>query len=458
MTKTAMHKSELAFDNLHLYGRDDEVERLKEAYKESSRASQIVWLYGYGGVGKTSLVQLTFEGAEHYCHGKFYKLRSAQPYSAIVTLLSRLCFVLEFGYPTVQVNPDVALILSKIIPDVNQVLNYKKSDESTGDCEPDIELMDSKPEWGFEKLKYAMRAFVKGACEVIGSLSTSPLILYLDDLQWADEDSIQIITSLLTGGELQGLLFIGSYRDNEVDVDSPLIVCKRSIREVTDQITEIEVPNLTRSSIDRFVADVTQMPLKHVEPLGELVYAKTRGNPFFTVRLLRHLHRKHLLEYCDSSKRWTWKADKIQQEVDLSANVVDFMMQTLTSLPVETTEALKIAACLGSRVDIAVLEYLVQCFDVDLSKRSLKAILDVAVSAHLIVMDSEATSFQFAHDRIEDSAYSLATPGKVRESMHLRIGRQLQNMQVGKRLLHPEGATCAGCQSTESGHQSCFGR
>ena len=135
----------------------------------------------------------------------------------------------------------------------------------------------------------------------------------------------------------------------------------------------------------------------------------------------------------------------------MSANVVDFMMQTLTSLPLETTEALKIAACLGSRVDIAVLEYIVQCFDYDLSKRSLKEVLDVAVSAHLIVMDSEATSFQFAHDRIEDAAYSLATPGKVRDSIHLRIGRQLQNMQVENQPCIQKGQLALGAMATDPG-------
>ena len=141
MTKTS---SELAFENVHIYGRGDEITVLKEAYTESSRATQIVWLYGYSGVGKTTLVQVALEGAEHYCHGKFDRLRSAQPYSAIVTLLARLCFILEFGYPTVQVSPDVALILSRIIPDVNHVLSYEKSDETPGACEPDIDVANGR--------------------------------------------------------------------------------------------------------------------------------------------------------------------------------------------------------------------------------------------------------------------------------------------------------------------------
>jgi histidine kinase len=293
-------------------------------------------------------------------------------------------------------------------------------------------VRDTKLEWGFKKLKDAVQTFVAGACDVIGSVSSSRLILHLDDLQWADEDSIQIIQALLTGCEssMQGLLFIGSYRDNEITDDSPLTLCKRSLDQTqTDQVREIEVSNLTRSSIDRLVASMTGMPLSFAEPLGELIYAKTMGNVFFSIRLLQHLHSANLLRHSDSNQRWEWNADKIRNEVDMSNNVLDFIMQTLKSLPPITTEALKIASFLGSRVDMLVLEHVFPCFGFDLRSQSLKEYLEVAVSANIIVMDSKKTWFKFAHDRIQDAAYGLTLTGTQRQSMHLRIGRQLQNMK-----------------------------
>ena len=317
---------------------------------------------------------------------------SAQPYSAIVTLLSRLCLILEFGFPAIQVSADVALILSKILPDTSQVLTYDKSEEIVvmENQNAPHGVRDKNLEWGFEKLKDAVQTFVKGACDVIGSVSSSRLILHLDDLQWADEDSIQIIKALLIGcdSSMKGLLFIGSYRDNELTDDSPLTLCKRSIDNTwTDQVREIEVTNLTRSSIDRLVAGMTGMPLLLAEQLGELIYAKTLGNAFFSIRLLQHLQSANLLRHSDSNQQWEWNSDKIRCEVDMSDNVLDFIVQTLKSLPPTTTEALKIASFLGLRVDMLVLEHVCKCFDFDLRCQSLKEYLEVAISANIIVMD-----------------------------------------------------------------------
>ena len=428
-------KSKLAFNNVHLYGRENYVARLKEAYRESSSTCQIVWLYGYAGVGKTTLVQTAFQGEEHYCHGKFDRLGSAQPYAAIATLLSRLCLILEFGFPSIQVSAEVALILSKILPDAGQVLTYNKSDmvEVVENQNASRGVVDKKLEWGFEKLKDAIQTFVKGACDVIGSVSMSRLILHLDDLQWADEDSIQIIQALLTGcdSSTKGLLFIGSYRDNELTEDSPLTLCKKSIDlEQADQVREIELLNLSRSSIDHLVAGMIGIPLSLAEPLGELIYAKTLGNAFFSIRLMQHLHSASLLKYSDSSERWEWNADKIRCEVDMSDNVLDFMMKTLQSLPATTTEVLKIASFLGSKVDMLVLEHVCTCFDSTLRTKSLIEWLEVAVSANLIVMDSERTWLKFTHDAIQDAAYGLASTKTQRQKMHLQIGRQLQGMEI----------------------------
>jgi predicted ATPase len=427
-------KSRLAFDNVHLYNREDEVKRLKEAYKESSRACQIVWLYGYGGVGKTTLVQIAFQGEEHYCHGKFDRIGSPQPFAAIVALLSRLCLILEFGFPAIHVSADVALILSKLLPDSSQVLSYDKSEVvadmknlGASHCVP-----DKRHEWGFEKLKDAVRTFVKGACDMM-SVSSSPLILHLDDLQWADEDSMQIIRALLAAfgdNSIKGLLFIGSYRDNEIAEDSPLTSCKKSIAAThPDQVREIEVHNLTRSAVDSLVASLTGMPLLSAEPLGELIYAKTLGNAFFSIRLMQHLHSANLLRYSDSNLSWEWNADRIRHEVDMSDNVLDFMMKTLNTLPPTTAEVLKIASFLGSKVDMLVLEHVRTCFDSDLGTQSLTESLEAAVSANLIVMDSRKSWFKFAHDRIQDAAYGLVSTGTQRQTMHLRIGQQLQSMK-----------------------------
>jgi predicted ATPase len=444
-----MNQSKLSLDCLRLYGREDEVASLKDAYYKSLKSSscRIVWIHGYGGVGKTTLVQTVFQDEDYYCRGKFERIRTAQPYSAIITLLSRLCLILEFGFPTIPVSAEVAAILANILPDTSHILSYDKDadQEETDIVYPDNQGTETygidnnndkkKLEWSFEKLKYAIQTFVKGSCQVLGMpTASSPLILHLDDLQWADADSIQIITALVTSCDLKGLLFIGSYRDdnNELDDgDSPLKTCQNSIQEaMADKVLKIKLSNLTRDSIDCLVADITRMSPACAEPLGELIYATSLGNAFFAIRLLRHLHESNLLLYCNSIQRWKWDAAKIYQELRMSNNVMDFMRRTLKSLPSSTTTALHIAACLGSQVDILLLQHLVQGFEIDVNIHPLKEVLQFAVSAHLIVMDSSETWFKFFHDRIQDAAYSLAETETQRQSMHLRIGRQLQGMKI----------------------------
>jgi predicted ATPase len=409
-------KSKLALNNLHLYGRETEISSLNEAHKRSFKSCQVVWLYGYGGVGKSTLVQHVFQGKENYCYGKFDRVGLAQPYSALVNIVSRICYILEFDYPPINVSPDDASILSRVVPEVSQVLDFEVNHKQVH--------QDS-----FEKLKQALRAFVKGACEVICS-SSSPLILCLDDLQWADVDSVEIIKALLTDSEIEGLLFIGSYRDNEVDDSSPIMHCMKAIGETTDNVTEIQVTNLTEGSIDCLVADLTQMPLSVSEPLGKLIYGKTLGNAFFAIHMLQHICETNLLEYSTCTRKWEWKAENIHLEVDISDNVVDFLTQKLRALPVSTKEALEIAASLGSRIDIKLLESIPPAFNFDLNRYPLKEILEVAVEAHLIDMNSSKTCFKFSHDRIQTAAYELTPPGILRQKNHLQIGQQLQCMET----------------------------
>jgi predicted ATPase len=188
--------------------------------------------------------------------------------------------------------------------------------------------------------------------------------------------------------------------------NSPLKTCQNSIQEaMADKVLNIKLSNLTRDSIDCLVAGITRMSPACAEPLGELIYATSLGNAFFAIRLLQHLHESNLLLYCNSMQRWKWDAAKIYQELRMSNDVMDFMRRTLKSLPSSTTTALHIAACLGSQVDILLLQHLVQSFEIDVNIHPLKEVLQFAVSAHLIVMDSSETWFKFFHDRVQDAAY-----------------------------------------------------
>ena len=349
-------QAELDFTNLQFRGREIEIAKLQTAYDQaaSQDSLQIVWLYGYSGVGKTTLVEHALGRKEMYCCGKYDRLDPTQPYySALATLFAKLCFLLEFDYPTISIDSDDASILANIFPEINHVVVDEHDQDVQSSNNEDI-LLSSKPECRIQKLREAFRSFLRGVCQVL----KTPLIMYMDDLQWADVDSIAIIEALLTGSNLGAIVFIGSYRDNEVRDDSPLRQCMGRIKK--RNVTEIALSNLDKLAATQVVSDSTHLPVDEAAQLSDLLYSKCHGNPFFTLRLLQHLISKQLLYFSTKSCTLKWKAEKILVEIDLCKNVVDFMFHKLKALPAETLEVLKVAGkywCIGTVYRMVRLPY-----------------------------------------------------------------------------------------------------
>jgi predicted ATPase len=415
-------QAELDFTNLHFRGRETEIAKLQNAYDEAASQDswQIVWLYGYSGVGKTTLVEHALGKKEMYCCGKYDRLHPTQPfYSALATLFAKLCFLLEFDYPKISMDPDDAAILAKIFPEINHVLdNYDHDFQGNNE---DI-LLSSKPEWRIPKLREAFRSFLRSVCQVL----KTPLIMYIDDLQWADVDSIAVIEALLTGSNLGAILFVGSYRDNEVRDDSPLRQCMLRIKK--RNVTEIELSNLDKLSATQVVSDLTHLTMDEAQQLSDLLYSKSHGNPFFTLRILQHLTSKQLLYFSTKSGTLKWKSEKIRGEIDLCENVVEFMFSKLKALPAETIEVLKVAACLGSTVEMKFLRHVRDLVHPALSTTDLRKVLQIAIEEQLIEMNPAMSHFTFVHDRIHSAAYELIPSGRTVQSLHLMIGRHMEEL------------------------------
>lgn len=410
-------ESKLDFTNLHLYGREKEVAALNEAYAQSFADFRIVWIKGYSGVGKSTLVEHVLKSKEFFCSGKFEQWNRATPYSAVADLLSKLCYTLEIDCPEIRLSSDDAAVLTKVVPEISDVLIQYDSRSIKDSC---------KLEWGMERLKQAIRNFVKAVCNVL----KSPLIMFLDDLQWSDMDSIEIIKDLLSDGEIRGLIFVGSYRDNEVRDSDPFASCKLAIRDAQPQtaITDLQIKNLGQDSINQLVTDLTHSQLGDLQPLIDLIHRKTEGNCFFTLHMLRHINEKKLLFFSKETHRWVWKTERIRLEVDVSENVVEFMSNKLQQLPRSTLNVLIISACLGISVDLGLLGSLHTLLNTSSGLPPLLEMLEVAVEANLIVINSSRNVVKFAHDRVAAAAYDLIPAEHVRDCLHIKIGRRLEEM------------------------------
>src|SRR5262249_32009321 len=142
--------------------------------------------------------------------------------------------------------------------------------------------------------------------------SAHPLALFLDDLQWLDSATLEVLEDLLTQEDVHHLLIIGAYRDNEVDTAHPLVRKLEEIRKAGASINEINLAPLSSDDVVQLIADALQWEPERVVPLAQSVYKRTAGNPFFTVQFFSALEHEGLLAFDHAHGRWFWDLDLIQ--------------------------------------------------------------------------------------------------------------------------------------------------
>jgi predicted ATPase len=243
-----------------------------------------------------------------------------------------------------------------------------------------------------------------------------PLALFLDDLQWLDAATLELLEDLLTQPDVGRLLLIGAYRDNEVDADHPLQHKLTALGAAGARVQEIKLAPLAREHLTQLIADALCCEPERAVPLAELVHQKTAGNPFFAIQFLSALGDEGLLSFDHDRASWTWDLDRIHAK-GYTDNVVELMTQKLSRLPLATRKRVEQLACLGNVAEIRTV-----CIVSGASEEQIRSDLTEAVRHELIV--AAPGLFRFVHDRVQEAAYSLV-PENSRAEVHLRIGRLL---------------------------------
>ena len=252
-----------------------------------------------------------------------------------------------------------------------------------------------------------------------------PLALFLDDLQWLDAATLDLLEHVLTQPDVRHLLLVGAYRDNEAGPTHPLMRTLEAIRNAGAQVQEIVLAPLGLDDAGRLVADALHCQPKRARPLAQLVQEKTGGNPFFAIQFLTALADEGLLAFDPAAAAWQWDIDRIRAK-SYTDNVVDLMAGKLKRLSATTQEALKQLACLGNVAETATLALVHGA-----PEEAIHAALWEAVYSGLVVRLDGA--YKFLHDRIQQAAYSLI-PEEHRAEVHLRIGRVLLASMTGDQL------------------------
>ena len=397
-----------------LYGREREIETLLAAFDRvvTRGRRELVLVSGYSGIGKSAVVnelhKALLPARGLFAAGKFDQYKRDIPYATLAQAFQSLIRPL-LGKSDAELagwrdalrealGPNGRLMIS-VIPELKLLI---------GEQPPVPEL---PPQQAQSRLHLVFGRFIG-----VFARPEHPLTLFLDDLQWLDAATLDLLADLLTQVDVQRLLVIGAYRDSEVDSAHPLMRKLDTIRKAGAFVQEISLAPLARADLGRLIADTLSCAPRRAAPLARLVHEKTAGNPFFVIQFISALAEEGLLRFDHDAARWRWELDRIHAK-GYTDNVVDLMVGKLTRLPVETQATLQQLACLGNVAEITMLSIV-------LGKSNDEVRADIRSAVRLDLVEHLEGSYKFVHDRVREAAYSLI-PERLRAEAHLLIGRLL---------------------------------
>jgi len=420
-----------------LYGREQEVSLLMDAFRRVSSPLQqqgraeMMLVSGYSGIGKSSLVneihKPIVEARGYFISGKFDQFKRNIPYASLIQAFQELMRQLltessdkiaVWKAKLLEALGSNGQVIIDVIPEVERILGVQPPAPQLGPAESQ------------NRFNRVFRQFIQ-----VFTQPEHPLVLFLDDLQWVDSASLKLIQLLACDPDSQYLLLIGAYRDNEVNATHPLMVTLEEIHSCNAVVNNIVLQPLQINHVNQLISDTLRTDTEKSQPLTELVFNKTQGNPFFLTQLLKSLYQENLLSFDFSQGCWQWDVNRLQG-IDITDNVVELMVSQIQKLLPTTQNALKLAACIGDKFTLDVLSIVNQKSLSETAAdlwESLQAGLVLPLSqSYKIPMVGEweinnrqsPIAYKFLHDRVQQAAYSLI-PTDEKKQTHLKIGELL---------------------------------
>jgi predicted ATPase/signal transduction histidine kinase/ActR/RegA family two-component response regulator len=414
-----------------LYGRDEELQSLTDAFARTRNGGrELVLVTGGPGIGKSALVDhirpAVSDGHGYYAAGKFDQLQRSVPFSglaqALRSLVRQLLTESEASLDGWRERIDHAVapngrLLVAIVPELERLIG------------PQPPILEAGPVESINRFRLVVTRFLR-----VFARPEHPLVLFLDDLQWIDAASLQLLEQWVSDAASHHLLVIGAYRDNEVGPSHPLALSLSGLRDAGCDIHTIHLKPLGSDAIAQLAADTFGEPAARMRFLADLIIRKSAGNPFFVRRLLHLMYAQGLFRFLSDTHRWTWDESEIER-APISDNVLDLMVLAIDRLPLTAKQLLETGACIGHQFELGTLA--------ELTDRSMEAATEElwpAIEDGLVVRVHEASerghlerfgsttprgpALRFAHDRVQQAAYDrLSEPS--RQALHHAIGRRL---------------------------------
>jgi diguanylate cyclase (GGDEF)-like protein len=448
-----------------LYGRELEIEKLTESFNYCADGNtKMLLVSGYSGIGKSSLIHEIHKPVAgrkgYFISGKFDQFERDVPYYAITQaftglirqILSEPQVVLDTWNKRIvdALGPNTHLIID-IIPELEQI---------TG---PQPALVDINPLDAQNRFQLAFRQFLS-----LFANETHPLALFIDDLQWSDHSTLDLIKNIITSSDVKYVLIMVSYRDNEIRAGHPLEAfidfLNNNAADKNITFDRLLVGPLLEHSVNKLIADTLHSNAEATKELTSLIYKKTHGNPFYINQVLTTLYHENVFIFNTENGQWQWDISEVEKS-QISDNVIDLVVASVNKLPAETASILKIAACIGTKFDLKMLAKLsntpLKSIGLKIWGAIEKEIIYPIDENYLLVKFMQSfgdvdfdLSFKFQHDRIRQALYTLI-PETEKPYIHLQIGRQMlmsckdtgkidivfdivNNMNIGKSLIESE--------------------
>nr|AWM06134.1 PAS domain S-box protein [Bradyrhizobium symbiodeficiens] len=397
-----------------LYGRDREISSLLACLDRvtDTGGSEFVLVSGYSGIGKSSVVNELHRTLVRrrimFASGKAEKLKRDIPYGALAQAFHSLV------RPLLGKSDTELAIWRRSLLDA-----LEANGQIMIDLIPDLKLIvgdqpvlaELPPQQAQSRLRFVFHRFI-----AVFARPDHPLILFLDDLQWLDSDTLDLLKEVFTQSDLRHLLVIGAYRDSELAPTHPLLREFAAIQASGTTLETIALAPLAHEHLSLMIVDALRCDVSRADPLAKLIHDKTGGNPFFAIQFLMALTDEALLTFDHDAGRWTWELERIFAK-GYTENIVDLLVKKLARLPTATQSVLQQFACLGNVAESATIAIVLSIAEDEVDTALLPA-------RRQELVDRVGAQYRFVHDRIQDAAYSLIAI-ELRAETHLKIGRKL---------------------------------
>ncbi|NJJ37948.1 diguanylate cyclase [Paenibacillus apii] len=417
-----------------MYGREEELGSLVNAFRMSVRGNpQLMLITGDAGVGKTALVSELHPYISQekglFVEGKFDQFNKNIPYSAIVQAFKKLINQLVDS-PDDEYKKKVTNSLTTALDGNGKlVTNLIPELEKLIGVQPEIEHLNPVEETNRFFMTFVN--FVAGLTHY-----ERPLVLFLDDVQWADLSNLQLVKKLALSNSLQKLFIICSCRQSEMPQSHPLFVTIGEI-EKSRTVENIVLSPLSSGDVQHLIADTLYTGADRVRELSDILYARTKGNSFFINEILKELYKNGFIYFDDLEGVWQWKTARIA-DLHINDNVVEFLMSKLQTLPEEDLKVLRLGASIGNLFDFNMLSLIGEVDLKVIAKSLIKAVdedlilpADTNYAALTNIYDENEEGvpplnirFRFQHDRIQQALYQMID-AEMSKKLHLKIGRLL---------------------------------